>query len=83
LGLSVLIFRGGRHAGHEKTWEGPEHGNPRKRILMKSTEMYQNHICPDENGCILNKKMMPDITATVPELEMDKQQSITIMTDTK
>jgi hypothetical protein len=26
-GLSVLIFRGGLHVGHEKTWEGPEHGN--------------------------------------------------------
>jgi hypothetical protein len=26
-GLSVLIFRGGRHGGHEKNREGPEHGN--------------------------------------------------------
>jgi hypothetical protein len=26
-GLSVLIFKSGRHGGHEKTREGPEHGN--------------------------------------------------------
>jgi hypothetical protein len=26
-GLSVLVFRDGRRGGHEKTREGPEHGN--------------------------------------------------------
>jgi hypothetical protein len=26
----------------------------------------------DETGCILNEKMMPDVTITVPELEIDK-----------
>jgi hypothetical protein len=27
----------------------------------------------DETGYILNEKMMPDVTITVPELEIDKQ----------
>jgi hypothetical protein len=30
--------------------------------------MDQNHIFLDETGCILNEKMMPDVTITVPEL---------------
>jgi hypothetical protein len=28
--------------------------------------------CLDETGCILNEKMMPDVTIMVPELEIVK-----------
>jgi hypothetical protein len=35
--------------------------------------MDQNHIFLDESGCILNEKMMPDVTITVPELEIQKK----------
>jgi hypothetical protein len=31
----------------------------------------------DETGCILNEKMMPDVTMMVPELEIDKKISKT------
>jgi hypothetical protein len=34
--------------------------------------MYRIHIFLDEAGCILNEKMMPDITIMVPQLEIDK-----------
>jgi hypothetical protein len=36
--------------------------------------MDQNHVL-DETGCILNEKMMPDVTTTVPQLEIDKHAS--------
>ena len=35
--------------------------------------MYLTHIFLDETGRILNEKMMPDVTITVPELEIDKK----------
>jgi hypothetical protein len=27
----------------------------------------------DETGCVLNEKMMPDVTVMVPELEIDRK----------
>ena len=35
--------------------------------------MDQNHRFRDETGCILNEKMMPNVTITVPELEIDEK----------
>jgi hypothetical protein len=35
--------------------------------------MHRNLIFLDETGCVLNEKMMPDVTITVPELEIDKK----------
>jgi hypothetical protein len=35
--------------------------------------MDQPHTLLDETRCILNEKIMPDVTITVPELEIDKQ----------
>jgi hypothetical protein len=35
--------------------------------------MYRIHIFLDETGCVLNEKMMPDLTVMVPELEIDRQ----------
>jgi hypothetical protein len=57
--------------------------------------IYQNDIFLDETVCVLNKKMMPDVTVMVPGLEMGQNNRITmiprvvpqyyivIMTDTK
>jgi hypothetical protein len=42
----------------------------------KCPTMYRTHIFLDETGRILNKKVMPDVSAMVPEY-------IFIMTDTK
>jgi hypothetical protein len=36
--------------------------------------MDQHHIFLDETVCILNEKMMPDVTIKVPELEINKKQ---------
>jgi hypothetical protein len=36
--------------------------------------MDQTHVVLDETGCLLNEKMMPDVTITVPELEIVKKQ---------
>jgi hypothetical protein len=33
----------------------------------------QNRIFLDETGCILKEKMMPHVSITVPELEIDKK----------
>jgi hypothetical protein len=35
--------------------------------------MYRNQIFLNETGCLLNEKIMPDITIMVPELEMFKK----------
>jgi hypothetical protein len=35
--------------------------------------MCRSHKFLDETGCILNEKMMPDVTITAPELEIDKK----------
>jgi hypothetical protein len=35
--------------------------------------MYGIHIFLNETGCILIEKMLPDVTAMVPELETDKK----------
>jgi hypothetical protein len=37
--------------------------------------MYHNIIFLDETGCVLNEKMMPDVIAMAPELEMGKNIS--------
>jgi hypothetical protein len=34
--------------------------------------MSRNQMFLHETGCILNEKMMPDVTITVPEIEIDK-----------
>jgi hypothetical protein len=39
------------------------------------SNMYRIHIVLDETGCVLNEKMMPDLTVMVPELEIDRQIS--------
>jgi hypothetical protein len=48
---------------------------------MNFSDMYKNqtnaktcriHIFLDEAGCILNEKMMPDLTVMVPELEINR-----------
>jgi hypothetical protein len=36
----------------------------------KMTKMDQHYIILDETGCILNEKMMPDVTIKVPDLEL-------------
>jgi hypothetical protein len=36
----------------------------------KFLSMYRIHVCLNETGCVLNEKMMPDITIIVPELEI-------------
>jgi hypothetical protein len=41
--------------------------------IQKVTKTNQHHIFLDENGSIPNEKMMPDVTITVPELEIDKK----------
>ena len=47
-----------------------------KRIKPKKwSNMYQNQLFLDETGCVLNKKMMPDVTVMVPELEIDRKVS--------
>jgi hypothetical protein len=35
--------------------------------------MDKHRIFLDETGCVLNERMMPDVTITVPELEIDKK----------
>jgi hypothetical protein len=37
--------------------------------------MYRNHIFLDETGCVLNEKMMPDLTVMLPELGIDRKIS--------
>jgi hypothetical protein len=37
--------------------------------------MYQDQIFLDESRCVLNEKMMPDDTVTVPDLEIGKRVS--------
>jgi hypothetical protein len=44
-------------------------------ICKQILKIDKNHICLDETGCILNEKMMPDVTITVSELEIDKNTS--------
>jgi hypothetical protein len=68
-------------------WAREDLGKARTRKSMKNShcfEMYTNikcsnmfriHIFLDETGCVLNEKMMPDLTATVPELEIDRKVS--------
>jgi hypothetical protein len=36
-------------------------------------EMYKIHIFLDETECVLNEKMMPDLTVMVPELEINRK----------
>jgi hypothetical protein len=38
----------------------------------KPPNMYRNQMFPNEIGCILNEKMMPDVSIMVPELEIFK-----------
>jgi hypothetical protein len=45
--------------------------------------MCHNHMFLDENGCVLNEKMMPDVIVMVPELEMGKQVSKTNVSKNK
>jgi hypothetical protein len=74
-GLSVLIFRGGRHGGQEKTREGPEHGNQCKTwTFLKCVHIQKVTNDGSKAWCILNEKMMPDMTITIPELEINTQQ---------
>jgi hypothetical protein len=47
------------------------------KLLRNLPKIDQNHIFRDETGCILNEKMMPDVTIMVPELEVGKQISKT------
>jgi hypothetical protein len=51
-----------------------------KRIQLRNVHKYQNlptmcriPIFLDETGCILNEKMMPDLTAMVPELKLERK----------
>jgi hypothetical protein len=39
--------------------------------------MYRIHVFLDETWCVLNEKMMPDITITVPQLDIDKNMTKT------
>jgi hypothetical protein len=74
-GLSVLIFRGGRRGGHEKSREGPEHENQWQincfAMFLKNDQtekwwsMYQEQIFLDETGHVLNEKTMPDATVMI------------------
>jgi hypothetical protein len=41
--------------------------------MQKYPQINQHLIFLDETGCILKEKMMPDVTITVPELEIDKK----------
>jgi hypothetical protein len=43
-----------------------------QNMEFNETEMYRNPIFLDETGCIMNEKMMPDLTIMVPELEIVK-----------
>jgi hypothetical protein len=43
------------------------------QMQKKWQNMDQHHRFLDATECILNEKMMPDVTITVPELEIDKQ----------
>jgi hypothetical protein len=58
-----------------RTWKSMK--NMQKLIQMqrnKKTQINQTLIFLDETGCILNEKMMPDVTIMVPEIEIDKKQ---------
>jgi hypothetical protein len=37
--------------------------------------MFRIHGILDETGCVLNKKMMPDLTVMVTELEIDRKKT--------
>jgi hypothetical protein len=41
----------------------------------KMSKICQIRILLDETGCVLNEKMMPDVTVMVPELEIDRKVS--------
>jgi hypothetical protein len=61
--------------GRARTWKSMRNPHSLKCIqLQQITNNDQNHRFLDKTGCILNEKMMPDITIMVPELEIDNSK---------
>jgi hypothetical protein len=60
-----------------RTWKSMKNGDFLSNVYEynKSSNMYRIHIFLDETGCVLNEKMMADVTIMVPELEIDKKNS--------
>jgi hypothetical protein len=71
-------------AGTRRAWKGQNMEINEKHALVRNvnkcnkwTKIDQDYIFLDETGCILNEKMMPDVTIMVPELEIVKNVSKT------
>jgi hypothetical protein len=73
-------WRAREDLGRARTWKSMNNVHfSEMGTNAKITKIDQNHIFLDETGCILNEKMMPDVTITVPDLEIDKKTHRTSM----